>query len=198
MTRALRTSTFGVGLVAAVLLLSACSTPSPGGETAQQPTTTAEAPPAATPEAPDDGSTPEPTDSAPAEPTCEGILSSSLVESFTEQGWTARPGPFYIGSMELKQGLSCTWGDFEGPSNDSGQIYGWAEITDAQQVDAEKDLLAQGWKREKADGAVYITEDPKNAPIKDDEGYGMTYLFRDGWVSVADTKQALLLISPPK
>lgn len=28
----------------------------------------------------------------------------------------------------------------------------------------------------------------------DGEGYGMTYLFGDGWVKVADTKQGLVLV----
>ena len=39
---------------------------------------------------------------------------------------------------------------------------------------------------------------PGTAIATDDEGYGMTYLFTPGQVTVADTKQGLLLIEWPK
>jgi hypothetical protein len=29
----------------------------------------------------------------------------------------------------------------------------------------------------------------------DEDGYGMTYLFGDGWVTLSDTKQGLLLVT---
>ena len=44
---------------------------------------------------------------------------------------------------------------------------------------------------------VYITEAKETTIAVDSEGYGMTYLFGDGWVKLADTKQGLLLIEWP-
>ena len=57
---------------------------------------------------------------------------------------------------------------------------------------------SQGWVREDSAEGVYITESPETTIAVDEEGYGMTYLFGDGWVKLADTKQGLLLIEWPK
>ena len=55
----------------------------------------------------------------------------------------------------------------------------------------QQTLVDQGWVRESRRDGVYITESPETAIAKDDQGYGMTYLFGDGWVTIADTKQGL-------
>ena len=63
---------------------------------------------------------------------------------------------------------------------------------------AEGDLVASGWKREEGAGdEVYITENPDWLAGRGADGYGITYLFGDGWVKVADTKQSLVLIDWP-
>ena len=51
-----------------------------------------------------------------------------------------------------------------------------------------------GWK---SIGDEYITENPANVLNPDSDGYGMTYQFGDGWITLADTKQGLLLIERP-
>ena len=55
-------------------------------------------------------------------------------------------------------------------------------------------MIESGWRREDGADGIYITEDPQYAMGTDDDGYGMTYLFGDGWVKFADTRQSLLLI----
>ena len=40
-----------------------------------------------------------------------------------------------------------------------------------------------------------VTESADTTVATDDEGYGLTYLFGDGWVKYADTKQGLLLVT---
>ena len=55
-----------------------------------------------------------------------------------------------------------------------------------------------GWIADQASGNSFITEDPMQALSVDDDGYGMTYQFGDGWVTVADVKQSLLLIQRPQ
>ena len=52
--------------------------------------------------------------------------------------------------------------------------------------------------REDGNHGTYITEDPAYAIGIDDAGYGMTYHFGDGWVSVSETKQNLQLINAPR
>ena len=74
---------------------------------------------------------------------------------------------------------------------------GWAPITADDAINMQAGLESEGWLREEADGTVYITEDPMQAPTTDENGYGMTYQFGDGWVLVADVKQNLLLIQRP-
>ncbi len=59
---------------------------------------------------------------------------------------------------------------------------------------AREGLEDEGWRSEESAQGVYVTEDPQYAMSTDEDGYGMTYLFGDGWVKVADTKQGLLLV----
>ena len=142
--------------------------------------------------------TPGPTGSADAadEPTCETIIPTSTVNDFASLGWTAKQDPFYVGQTALNGGLQCTWGDYSVPS-DHVQVFGWAPITADQANLARSDLLSSGWRQVDDSGRTYITENSDTAVAVDDQGYGMTYLFGDGWVKVADTKQGLLLVEWP-
>jgi len=179
-------------LALSALALTACS----GSPEAAPDPTTSSAPTTAAPE-PSASTAPEPT--AGAAPTCETLISASLVADYEKIGVTAQESPFYIAGHEIEGGLRCMWANFDQPAGDSGQIYGWAKMTDAEADDAQQELLAEGWVREDAaDGGVYITESHDTAIVTDDEGYGMTYLFADGQVTVADTKQGLLVIEWPK
>lgn len=175
----------GVALVVAAL--TACASPAPPASS-PSPTTTAPAPQSS----PTPTASPEPTPDAAL--SCESMISNGTVEALTEAGWSAKPKDFVIGDVDLTDsGMLCFWADYS-VGSDHGQLYGWAEITTEDAVSAQAALLASGWTREDAPEGTYITEDPQFSMGTDDDGYGMTYLFHDGWVKLADTRQGLVLI----
>jgi hypothetical protein len=181
-------------LALAALLVTACS----GTPDASEPLETATATTPAAPE-PEPASTPKPQPASTDEPTCETIIGDDVVADFESLGWTSQAEPFYIASLELSDGLQCTWADFEGPAGDHGQMFGWAPISEDDAEDAQAELLGQGWIKEEGPEGIYITESPDTTITTDAEGYGMTYLFIDGGgVKLADTKQGLLLIEWPR
>lgn len=182
-------------LGAAVLLLTGC-----GASAEPAPTTTvgAETPTTAPTAAQPDATDPAETPAASAEPvTCESLVVADTRDQFDAQGWTAKESPFVIDEVTLEGGMQCDWADY---SVESGNFltFAWAPITAAQATAAENALESQGWTREEGADGVYITEDPEQALTVDDENYGVTYLFGDGWVIMSDTKQQLLLIDRPQ
>lgn len=179
-------------LAISAVLLSACAG---APEQTPEPTGNAQTP---TPTAPEPSATPDPEPVSTEAPTCETLIGTSVVADFESLGWTSQASPLYIGSTEIEDGLQCMWADFEGPAGDHGQMFGWAALTDDEAADAQDELLAQGWRREDGPSGVYITESADTAIATDAEGYGMTYYFTAGQVTVADTKQGLLLIEWPK
>ncbi|MET0735230.1 MAG: hypothetical protein ABWY55_06265 [Microbacterium sp.] len=187
-------SRLGVALVltATAILATACASPAPDPDSTA---TTAPTPSASSPE-------PEPTATeapvASDDPTCETIIPASTVADFESIGWSAQADRFYVGELELSEGLQCVWADFEGPAGDHIQLFGWSLISDTDAAAAQASLEGQGWVREESPEGVIITENPETTIAVDDQGYGMTYLFGDGWVKVADTKQGLILIEWPR
>lgn len=184
------------GALLAVLLLAGCS----GAEDttpAAQPTSASPTNPAAPEEttAPEDE---QPTDADGTEVTCETLVSATVAENFAEVGWSSQAEPFRVGGTEIEGGLLCTWADFESDTGGDLQFFGWAPIDAGQALEVQQDLLAQGWSREQGPNGVYITESAATIIAPDDDGYGVTYLFGDGWVEYADTKQSLLLITSPR
>lgn len=180
-----------VVLASTVLVVTACSVPAPESD----PTETTASTPSSTPE-------PEPEDTSTEAPmaedvTCETLIPAETVADFESLGWTAQADRFYVGEIELPDGLQCVWADFEGPASDHLQLFGWAPITAAQAEAAQAVLEDQGWIREEGPEGVYITENPETTIAVDEDGYGLTYLFADGSVTLADTKQGLLLIEVP-
>jgi hypothetical protein len=176
-------------LVAATLLLAtACAG------------TTGAAPDAGTPTP--NGTSPSPTplvsptETAAAEPTCETIIPTSIVEDLESVGWTVRAEQFRVGDITIEQGIQCVWGDFT-VATDHVQIYGWAPISEDDANDAQNQLVSLGWRTEEAPEGVIVTESADTTVATDGEGYGLTYLFGDGWVKYADTKQGLLLVVWP-
>lgn len=174
----------GSALIGAALLLTSCaaSLPAVGPDS----------------EAPRASAAPTPTTIAtiaPEDATCENMLSDDTVAEFAETGWTVREDPFVILDLELPDGIACTWGDFSSPTNDDLILFGWSPITAEEAATVSDSLVAEGWIREEEGGAVVVTEDPELALRVDEQGYGMTYRFGDGWVSVSDTKQSLDLIT---
>lgn len=180
-------------LVITALLLTACS----GSPEQAAPDETV---PAATPTtaAPEPTSTPEPEPASTDDPTCETLIGESVVADFKSLGWTPQESPLYIGSTQIEGGIQCMWADFEGPAGDQGQMFGWALLSEDQSADAQDELLSQGWIQEEDSTGVYVTESPDTVIAADENGYGITYHFTEGQVTVADTKQGLLLIEWPK
>ncbi|WP_091033467.1 hypothetical protein [Microbacterium oxydans] len=181
-----RIMTAAAGSLLLLVTLTACGAPA---DPPASPTSNAVAPsPAPSPE-PVNSSVPE----APAELTCESMISAGTVSVFTDMGWTAQSKEFVVGGVELTDGLLCFWADYS-VASDHGQLYGWAALSTEEATQAQEGLLAEGWKREAGADGVYVTEDPRYAMGLDEDGYGMTYLFGDGWVRFADTRQGLILV----
>ncbi|MCR2784566.1 MULTISPECIES: hypothetical protein [unclassified Microbacterium] len=180
-------------LFAVALALTACATPEVTEPRASPAPTAGSADTAPATPAPEPAETAEPV----VDPTCTTIIAATTVADFEELGWTHREEPFRIGEMDVPDGIQCSWADFAVPGGPA-QIFGWAPIEDALAKDAQTELLAADWLRENGDEGVYVTENPEMALTTDAEGYGMTYLFGDGWVTLADTKQSLLLIERPQ
>lgn len=131
-----------------------------------------------------------------ADASCETLVSTDILADLTTQGWTYREDPFVIGDLTLDDGLQCMWADFTTASGNL-LLFGWAPITNDEAAQAQDQLVTQGWTVEEGGDSLYVTEDGTQAPTVDADGYGMTYEFGDGWVTVSDTKQNLLLIERP-
>ncbi|MGW8484033.1 hypothetical protein ACWGJP_12955 [Microbacterium sp. NPDC055903] len=173
-----------------VLALASCAAP----ET-PEPTASAPAPAPTQTTAPVSEETPEPE--APAEdPTCETIISEGTVSALQDLGWSAEKSDFVLIDGPLEGGIYCAWANWEEPS-DHGQFFAWAPLDASAAAQAQSTLVAEGWIREDGTEGSYLTEDPSAAFQTDEDGYGMTYLFGDGWVKFADTKQSLILIDWP-
>lgn len=136
---------------------------------------------------------PTPPPATPTAPTCDTIVSAGTVKLLTDAGWTFQEKEFVVGGVPLPDGLLCFWADYT-VASDHGQLYGWSPISAEDATEAQSSLLAAGWTREDGDDGIYITENPQYSMGTDTEGYGMTYLFGDGWVKFADTRQSLILI----
>ncbi|WP_438352670.1 hypothetical protein [Microbacterium sp. CJ88] len=190
MNRSLPRAAATLALVVSAVLLTACS-----GGAAPAPTTSDAAPAAPVTSAP----TPTPTQSTvpAAVPTCDTLISTSTVTTLKGYGWTAKSEPMRIGATVFDKGIQCTWGDYT-IATDHVQIYGWAPISADDARAAQQELVQTGWRREESPEGVYVTESQTTAISPDAQGYGLTYLFGDGWVKYADTKQSLLLIEWPK
>jgi hypothetical protein len=132
---------------------------------------------------------------SPVALTCDNMIPGSTVKAFTAAGWTPEPGPLYVGDALVKKGLQCTWAGADAVAH--SEVFGRGSIDAATAKDAETQLIGQGWKRIDSTEGVYITAGKDMILNPDDEGYGMTYLFGDGWVKVSSTKQGILLIADP-
>lgn len=185
-----RRAVSGLAVGALALTLAACageSTP-PSASTAPEPSATATAAPASP--------SPAPTVDAAAV-TCESLIPADLIDTFAAAGWTVRDDPFRVADIELESGHWCTWGDFAGAASDNVQIYGWAPIDEETAAETQSALVSDGWVREEEDAVVFITENPDTTVSTDAQGYGMTLQFGEGWVTVSDTKEGLLVIVLP-
>ena len=130
------------------------------------------------------------------EPTCDTIIPAQTVEDFESVGWTVQASPLRIGATEIDGGIQCIWGDFT-VATDHVQIYGWAPIDADAAEEAQDELVSSGWRLEETPEGVIVSESTETAITTDDAGYGLTYLFGEGWVKYADTKLGLLLVVWP-
>ncbi|MFT4221157.1 MAG: hypothetical protein QM611_11680 [Microbacterium sp.] len=137
-----------------------------------------------------------PTEAPAADPACDTIIPGDVAADFENAGLTSQTDVFRIGPTEIPGGLWCRWGDANAPG-DHVQIFGWAPLDPSEASQYQSTMVQEGWLREDDDDSVYLTEDPDTAAAVDDDGYGWTYQFGDGWVKFADTKQGLLLIDWP-
>jgi hypothetical protein len=175
--------------IGATLALAGCS----GSEPEPEPTTQA---PTTAPSTPAPEQTPEETPEPQADPTCETIIPADVVESFEDANWSFREEVFRVGATEVPDGITCTWGDMS-VASDHVQMFGWAPVDGSQSTQLQSTLVQEGWLSEDGSAGTYITEDPDTVVAPDDDGYGWTYLFGDGWVTFADTKQGLVLVEWP-
>ncbi|GAA1470328.1 hypothetical protein [Microbacterium thalassium] len=174
----------------AMLAVTACST---AADPEAEPTAAVSETPIAVADEPE--STPEPAPAGDAtEVTCESMLPASTVADFASIGWTYQEQPFWAGEVELADGVLCVWADYEAQAGDHLQMFGWSPIDADSAVTAQDSLLSQGWIREEDEQGVYITENPETTIATDADGYGMTFLFGDGWVKMSDTKQGIILV----
>ncbi|HEX5858042.1 MAG TPA: hypothetical protein VFY91_08035 [Microbacterium sp.] len=177
-----------LAIAAAMTVVTACAAPAP-------------APSALPTIEPSGANTPPPAEPDPAEtpvagkPTCETIIPAATVEDFKSVAWSYEQEDFRVGPTVVEGGLQCVWANFSGPATDHVQIFGWAPIEEDAAIEAQEALIAEGWVREDSDEGVYITENPETTLSTDSEGYGLTYLFGDGWAKVADTKQGIILVT---
>ncbi|QMU97967.1 hypothetical protein FVO59_12720 [Microbacterium esteraromaticum] len=176
------------GALVTALLLASCSTPAPKPAPPSSASASAEPSTAATTAAVDDE-----TPAVDAEPACDTIITSGTVDALTSQGWTSKHQELRIGETLIENGLLCMWADFS-TASDHGQMYGWGALDERTSETAQSNLKRDGWLRSTEGEIVYFTEDPAYAIATDEDGFGMTYEFGDGWVKFADTKQGLLLI----
>jgi hypothetical protein len=181
-----RTTSAAAGVLLLLAALTACSAPA-APQASASPSTSPRAEPSGAP-----ATTPTPL-ATDAPISCESMISAGTVQALTDAGWSAKPTAFVIGDVELTDGLLCFWADYS-VGSDHGQLYGWSEISSEDAMAAQSSLLSSGWTREDGPEGTYFTEDPRYSMGTDDDGYGMTYLFNDGWVKLADTKQSLVLI----
>ena len=190
-SRALHLSRTALGASALVtaLVLSGCAS-------------TPDAEPSVPPSSAAPTATPTPTRTAivpvarPEDLTCETLIAPDLVAAFVEAGWEAQEEAFRIGSREIPDSLWCIWGA-AGALTTGLQIYGWAGIDPVEAEKAQEELTEGGWVAEESPDGMYVTENPDTTVATDDDGYGVTFLFGDGWVAVADTKEGLLVIERP-
>jgi hypothetical protein len=186
-TRVLAGAVLAAGVLAAATACSGGASPAPSAT--RSAATASFASPSPSPDATDvPAASPRPLN-------CETLIPSDTVAALHKQGWAAAQRDFVIGSATIPGGIACLWAD-PTTASDHGLLYGWAPISGADAVAREAELVSEGWVREDSDRGVYITADPRTSLSKDAEGYGMTYLFGRGWVSVSDTKQGLILIDP--
>lgn len=184
-------ATLAAGLT--VFAFTGCASPAmPDGGTATAPAPTGSAAPAPDPAAsPSNGATAD-----PVRATCDDIVDTDTLAQLNEQGWTYEQTQLEIAGTTIPDGISCMWADFTVPSGDL-LIFEWGPVTAEQAETITAALVAAGGTVIPDAEGDYVTEDPEQSLVTDENGYGFTYQFGDGWVAGGDTMQTLLLVHHP-
>ena len=194
MTRRTPIATAAICLI--LVFATGCSPNDAANESSPSDTASAAPATSSTPARPDGEPSPSIAPTFPV-PTCETLIPESLIADFAKTNWTVKSEPLRIVGTEIPGGIQCAWADYDAPASDHLVIFGWAPLSQDAAATAQDNLLAGGWTKETEDSSTIITENPDFAIATDDEGYGMTYEFGDGWVKFADTKQGLVLVQWP-
>lgn len=170
-----------------------------GGASADGGDETARASDAAT-VAPSPTPTPTPT-STPLALTCESIVTADTVSGLSSEGYTGLKwgdGPWTIGDQPFADGLACIWSQDHSVGTDNFLWFGWSPADDASRSAAIASLTADGsFVAEETAEGTYVTIDQAQAVTVDENGYGTTYLFSDGWVIGAFTRAGLQAVQVP-
>ena len=121
----------------------------------------------------------------------------TIVADFESVGWTVRAEPFRAGEIEIPDGIQCVWGDFSVGHRPRADLRLGADRGRRRIRSAGSSRRGGLARRGAVPTGVIVTESSDTTVATDDEGYGLTYLFGDGWVKYADTKQGLILIVWP-
>jgi hypothetical protein len=186
---ALRVARTAALVAASAVLLAGCA----GGDPEPAASTPASVETSEPETAPTVTTSPTPQAAAPA---CDTLIPQSVVDEFTANNWTYKQDVFQVGDLVLDDGIECVWGDYT-VASDHVQIFGWAPISASDAEAARADLITAGWQVVDDPAGDFITENPETAVARDEDGYGLTYQFGDGWVTLSDTKQGLVLIELP-
>ena len=171
-----------------LLALSGCSNLGGDAPEVQKPENTNQPTPTST-------ATVTPSTAPAVAPTCEQLAEPALLDWLHDGGYTPTASTFVIGDLSLEPGVRCLWA-IPDVGTDSIVLHAWGEISDQDAPTAIASLADKGWVTERGDIGTYVT-DPGGGPQQDAEGYVTTYLFGDGWVTLADVKAGLAEIVRP-
>lgn len=180
-----------LAVAATSILLTGCAAtaPAPAETAPTSPEQTIAPAPEMTP-------TPDETVAVPEDLDCASLLAQASLAQLEDAGWTSKQTPFLIADTELTGGIQCMWAE---SANASGNVllFAWAPIDDDLAKSLEDKLVAAGLTREAGADGVYVSEVADATVEPGADGSGFTYLFGDGWVTAAETRESLALIVRP-
>ena len=128
-------------------------------------------------------------------PSCEQLTSPVALSILQANGYEPIASAFLIGDLTLDPGVQCWW-TIPDSGTDAHVLQAWGEITEGDAQMAIDALVGEGWVTEPGDDGTYVTN-PGGGVQSDADGYFTTYLFGDGWVTLADVKAGLAEIVRP-
>lgn len=163
-----------------------------------QPSPDPTAPTVSPPTAPVEPSAPPtPTTPARADPTCENIMAPGFLPPDLAH-WV--PAPYDEPEPLFAAGVQCWWSADPTVGTDNVLAYGWVPADEASWTAFVEERLSTPdapWFVEAGERGEYLTE-KTDYWVRDEEGYGMTYLFTGDAVIFAQTKaETRDVVGPP-